>query len=169
MERGISRLLRGAGETMSGLGTPEQKLAALVRMHVVSHGTHRMLHVVNDTEFRALGGVHREVIGGKRDEYEAIWRGVVSEGISAGVFAVDDPRLAGFALLQMCTGVAHWYSPEGPLSIVGIADQFADMALSLVGARRDGKTLRTADLDLPDAFRVLADEPVEAAALSSGR
>jgi 2-(1,2-epoxy-1,2-dihydrophenyl)acetyl-CoA isomerase len=162
MERGIRKLLGSARETIPTLRTPEQKLAALVQLHVVSHGTHKLLHTVNDTEFRTLSGANYELIRGKRDEYEALWREVVTEGASRGVFSVDDPKLATFALLQMCTGVTRWYSPDGPLSIVDIATRFVDMALSLVGAERDGKRLRAADLELPGPARFLTAEIPEA-------
>jgi AcrR family transcriptional regulator len=149
MRRGMERLLEATGEMTPQLRKPEQKLVALVRLHVVVHGVHQLSAIVNDTELRALSEEHRASIVGKRDEYEAYWRVALADGISRGVFSVEDPKMAAFALLQMCTGVAHWYSPDGELPIGRIGIRFADMALALAGAKRDGKQLRVTDLKLP--------------------
>jgi hypothetical protein len=48
---------------------------------------------------------------------------------------VDQPRLARLALIEMCNGVAQWFSPKGRLSLPQVCDHFADMALALLGAR----------------------------------
>jgi hypothetical protein len=39
------------------------------------------------------------------------------------------------ALLEMCSGVARWWSPTGDLDLDALADEYATMALRLVGAR----------------------------------
>jgi AcrR family transcriptional regulator len=153
MERGLERLDAGARRALGELERPEERLAALAYLHVLSHGRRRLLHVVNDTELRALGGEHRARIGARRDAYEARWRGVLREGRLEGVFRVEDVRLAGFALLQMCTGVAQWYSPTGALPIEEISARFADMTLALVRAERDGEPVRFAELGLGDLAR----------------
>ncbi|TCJ19817.1 TetR/AcrR family transcriptional regulator [Rubrobacter taiwanensis] len=153
MERGLERLISAARRALEDLESPEERLAALAYLHVLSHGRRRLLHLVNDTEFRVLGGENRARIGARRDEYEAYWREVIRRGVVEGVFRVDDVRLAGFALLQMCTGVAQWYSPEGGLSIEEISARFADMALALVRAERDGGPVRFAELGLAGLAR----------------
>ena len=150
MRRGMERLLEATGEMMPQLRKPEQKLVVLVRLHIVVHGVHQLSAIVNDMELRALSEEHRALIVDKRDEYEAYWREAIADGISCGVFSVEDPKMTVFALLQMCTGVAHWYSPDGELPVADIGIRFASMALALVGARRDERQLRVADVKLPD-------------------
>ncbi|CAA9356962.1 MAG: hypothetical protein AVDCRST_MAG93-7406, partial [uncultured Chloroflexia bacterium] len=148
MNQGIGVLLRSAHQIVSEVQTSEEKLVALVRMHVVTHGIWRLTMLVGDTELRALTETHREVLVSKRDRYERYWRDVLEEGLSGSVFDIDDPKLAAFALLEMCTGVAHWYSSDGTLSIEDIAIKFADMALTLVNAKRNGEPISVADLNL---------------------
>jgi tetracycline repressor-like protein len=59
-------------------------------------------------------------------------------------------------LLEMCNGVARWYSDRGPKSPSEIADCFADLALSMVGAARRGQPVRLADLRSRPTAEVLA-------------
>jgi AcrR family transcriptional regulator len=150
MRRGMDIHLGTAREIFVRLRSPEERLAALVQVHVVIHGTWQLSALVGDTEFRTLSGEHREMVGRMRDEYESFWREVLAEGASLGAFEIEDPKLSAFALLEMCTGVVHWYSAEGSLPITEIAESFTDMALSLVRATRDGEQLRAVDLNLPD-------------------
>jgi hypothetical protein len=92
----------------------------------------------------------------RRDVYEAIWRRVVVEGVTDGTFRVDDPRIATTALLQMCTGVAHWYVPTGPLTLTRLCRIHADLALSMVRASRAGVEVRADSLSLPNPALGLA-------------
>lgn len=101
MERGIGSLLHSAGEIASKPWTPEAKLASLVKMHVIAHGTWRLTMTVGDTELRALTEEHRGQLVSRRDEYEHYWRQVLEEGASTKVFGINDSKLTGFALLEM--------------------------------------------------------------------
>jgi len=149
MKEGLEKLINNAKEAIATLNLPEQKLAALVQIHVITHGVNRLSALVTDTEIRALSGESREFIGKMRDEYESIWNDVLVEGVKTGVFEIEEIKFARFALLQMCTGVVHWYSPSGPAHIVEISLRFTNMALALVQAKRDGKLLTVTDLNLP--------------------
>jgi hypothetical protein len=60
----------------------------------------------------------------------------------SGEFSFGDARITRLALLEMCNGVARWYSDRGPKHPVEIAESFADLALAMVGARRDGQSPR---------------------------
>ncbi|HVC99952.1 MAG TPA: TetR/AcrR family transcriptional regulator [Candidatus Dormibacteraeota bacterium] len=131
-----------------------RRLVGLVRVHVVAHA--RFPDGVVDNEVRSLGPETRPRIIALRDEYQALWEGVLDDGRAQGVFELEEPRLAKLALLEMCNGVVHWYSPRGAADLDRVADAFAGMALALTGASRAGSRLRLADLDLPPASRYLA-------------
>jgi Tetracyclin repressor-like, C-terminal domain len=45
----------------------------------------------------------------------------------------------------MCNVVARWYSDRGPKHPAEIAESFADLALAMVGARRDTQSPRALD------------------------
>jgi AcrR family transcriptional regulator len=134
--------------------TPSDQLAALVRGHVSVHGRMQLEALVSDTELRALSEPDRKGAVKLRDDYEAIWADVLERGVRRGEFQVGDLRMARLALLQMCTGVAYWYSASGPTPLPEIADQFADMALAMVRARGSRRERRT----VPDALARSSNE-----------
>lgn len=58
------------------------------------------------------------------------------QGVEAGVFTTPIPLEASRAIVVMCTGVASWFSPEGPLGREEVAGNYRRLALDMVGARR---------------------------------
>jgi len=145
----MRRIIVAATLARDEFGDPARRLVALVRVHVVTHA--RFSDGVVDNEVRSLGPDTRPRIIALRDEYQALWEAVLDDGRARGVFELDEPHLAKLALLEMCNGVIHWYSPRGAAGLDQVADSFADMALAVTGASRGRSRLRLADLDLPPA------------------
>jgi AcrR family transcriptional regulator len=140
MEQGMANLMRSATAELAAAGSdPEQRLRALVRAHVPVHGGHREEAIVADTELRALSAESRGAIQLIRDEYEVLWRQAI-EDLAADQLTLDH-CLVRFAIIQMCTGVAHWYRPEGPLSLDKITDQFGDIAVRMVAPVPGGRNV----------------------------
>ena len=113
-------------------GTPPDRLTALVRGHVMVHGRHQLEALVGDGELRALTEPARKSVIKLRDAYELVWTEVLEDGIAQGLFEIENPAILRLALLQMCTGVAYWFSSAGELPLAAIADQFAGLALAMV-------------------------------------
>jgi AcrR family transcriptional regulator len=128
----MSDLRAAAEEALAGATTPRERLTALVKAHVTIHGSQRLEALVSDTELRALSEPERKGAVKLRDSYEAIWQVVLDEGVASGDFHVADTHVVRLGLLQMCTGVAYWYSPAGDRSLDYIAQTFADLALAMV-------------------------------------
>jgi AcrR family transcriptional regulator len=137
--------LHAAGrELLVEIPEPERRLAALVEMHVWFHGVRPLATLVTDTELRALDGERRQVAIELRDGYQSVWREVLEAGGDAGRFDVDDARLTAIGLLELCTGVSHWYAAGGERELAEVCALHADWALGLVRAG-----VRRADLALP--------------------
>jgi AcrR family transcriptional regulator len=133
MRDSLHLLIRAAEQTGTH-GTPAERISRLVQVHVLAHVA-RPLHTrVADDEMRALSPVLRSEITLLRDRYEAFWRSAIDDGVAAGDFRVSAPGLARLALLEMCSGVARWFRPDGPLSLADLADRYAEMALGLLFA-----------------------------------
>jgi AcrR family transcriptional regulator len=130
--KAMDDLRAAAEEALAGATTPPERLAALVEAHVFVHGRDRLEALVSDTELRALSEPERKGAVKLRDRYEAMWQQVLDEGVASGDFVAEDTRLVRLGLLQMCTGVAYWYSPAGDRSIEHIAKTFAGLALAMV-------------------------------------
>ena len=75
----------------------------------------------------------------KQAEYERRLRRLVETGVRDGVFAVESPRLAAYAILDMGAGVAGRFRSGGAVDRDELATRYAEFALRLVGARRAGR------------------------------
>lgn len=148
MTETITPLRDAARDILESSPGASEALAAIVSQHVWVHASERIATLVTDTELRALSDSHRGPILALRDDYEGLWRRAVEAGVEAGEFEVDQARLAARALIQMSTGVSHWFSPSGRLKLDSLCEQYAQYALSLVGARRKRTPVTVASLDL---------------------
>jgi hypothetical protein len=69
------------------------------------------------------------------DHQQSTFDRIVGEGVEARVFTTPHPAEASRALSSMCTAVATWFKPRGPLTPAQVAEQYAEFALALVRAR----------------------------------
>lgn len=150
MRRSMGVLTSSAESATEGIGEPAERLAMIVGAHVVFHARNPRAAGVTDHEFTALTGKVRQDILTRRDHYEAMWTEILDAGVKDGTF-VDRGSAARLALIQMTTGIAHWYRPRGQMTIPELWEQFATMSLSLMGATREGKNLTFDSLELGDA------------------
>jgi AcrR family transcriptional regulator len=115
---------------------PETRMAAAVREHVVFHGLHSRAAFVTDSEIRALSPRNRKLLIAKRDTYQELFIGLIERGVQAGVFSVTAVRVASYAILLECTGVALWFDPAGPRTLDEIAEIHIELVLGSLGASR---------------------------------
>ena len=83
-------------------------------------------------EGRNLEPTGLEAYLAKRDRYERLFRDILTEGMSTGVFRTIDVRLTAMALLGMCNSSVAWYRPGGGYPPEVIAKHFADLAVRSV-------------------------------------
>ncbi|OXM73302.1 MULTISPECIES: TetR/AcrR family transcriptional regulator [Amycolatopsis] len=137
MRECLDRLLLAARQTLDTMdepADPADALSALVTLHVMAHAAQPDETRVVDNEVSALSRPARRRIVGLRDEYEDIWVTTIAKGVAAGVFDAPEPAVTRLALLEMCTGVARWYSPRGPLPLDRLAARYAQLALRMLGS-----------------------------------
>ena len=113
---------------------PTIQLAALVASHVGFTATNPLTSRVVEYEMRALGPENRHAMQGLRDEYELLFAQVVERGIRVGGFSTDDATMARLALMEMGTGVAHWYRADGRLTLAEVQGYFVNMACKILSA-----------------------------------
>ena len=110
------------------------KLAAAVREHVVYHGLHASEAFVTDSEIRALADEPRRALIAKRDDYQAMFGGLIRDGIRDGTLRTSDVHVATYAILLQCTGVALWFHPDGPLGLDEVAELHVELVLGSLQA-----------------------------------
>jgi len=133
MRDGLHRLTAGARAVIQDVNTPAERLAALVRWHILYHGREQLMSLVSDNELRALSSSQLKSMIKLRDRYEILWRDTLADGVESGDFHVRNPKLTRLALLHMCSGVVYWYSPAGELALPAIAEELVELALAMVG------------------------------------
>jgi AcrR family transcriptional regulator len=156
MVESMTELTRAARAALDGADDPAAQLAALVRAHVGFHTLDAQRSLVADDELRAVSDAAFTKVMQLRDGYERLWAETLERGARSGGFSFTDGRITRLALLEMCNGVARWYSDRGPKHPAEIADCFADLALAMVGARLDGRSVRLADLRCRPTREILA-------------
>ncbi len=155
MASSMTQLIRTAEESVATADEPAAQLATLVRAHVGYHALDPLRSMVTDDELRALSGQPRARIMKLRDSYEQLWAQTLDHGLASGVFHVADAKITRLALLEMCNGVDRWYSAAGRMGPGEVADLFADLALAMVDARKDGQPIRLSNLGCTSAEQVL--------------
>ena len=97
----------------------------------------RRRHWISTTlqELRSLDPERSEEIAGYLRVYQRTIQDFIAQGVAAGAFHVNDPWLAGVALLDMINGVNGWYRPQGSRSLNQIAEGYAQLGVhQLLGA-----------------------------------
>jgi AcrR family transcriptional regulator len=156
MMESMTELTRAARAALDGCADPAAQLAALVRTHVGFHTLDAQRSLVADDELRAVSEVAFTKVMQLRDGYERLWAETLERGARGGEFSFGDARITRLALLEMCNGVARWYSDRGPKHPAQIADSFADLALAMVGARLDGQAARLAGMECRPTREIMA-------------
>ncbi|KAA2261727.1 TetR/AcrR family transcriptional regulator [Solihabitans fulvus] len=124
-------VLRGVADSEDG---PAARMAAAVRAFARWHAEFHTTAKVVQYELAALSAEHHAQIAALRRRTEALLRGMIADGVTAGVFAVPDLTGATLAVLSLCIDVARWYRPGGRRDPGQIGDLYADLVLRMLGA-----------------------------------
>lgn len=117
----------------AGATTPTEKLEALVDAWMVFHTTRQAEALIGASEIRSLDEAGRAVVVGHRDEQEALFRSIIDEGVTAGVFATSYPREAARAIIEMGYSVSSWYRLGGELTPEEMSVRYRELARGTVG------------------------------------
>lgn len=65
-----------------------------------------------------------------RDQFEALWRNVLADGVRTKKFVCEDISLTSRAILGIMNWTITWYRPTGSLTVEQIADQYSNLLLN---------------------------------------
>ncbi len=117
-----------------------ERLRAVVVSHVMVHATDTQhASFIAASEARSLEPADRIRIIALRDGYEMLWRRIVDDGVRSGDFSCPYPYEAVRAILAMCTAVASWFHPDGPLTPADVAERYSTLALQMCGVTKAGR------------------------------
>jgi AcrR family transcriptional regulator len=134
MVRVTEDLIADLEAARDGAGSdPADRLAAIVRTHVLLHIRRQDESFVGNSELRSLSPADRRKVVALRDRVGQVFKDVVAEGCRRGVFAQPYDAETVRAILTMCTAVAGWYRSNGADRPDAIAERYTGLALRLVG------------------------------------
>ncbi|NUT46685.1 MAG: TetR/AcrR family transcriptional regulator [Saccharothrix sp.] len=113
---------------------PAARLASAVRAFASWHAEFHTTARVVQYELSALTPEHLAEVVELRRRIEGSVRGMVEDGVAAGVFDVPDVRGATLAVLSLCIDVARWYQPGGKRAPAQIGELYADLVLRMLGS-----------------------------------
>jgi TetR/AcrR family transcriptional regulator, cholesterol catabolism regulator len=127
--RGVEGFLEAANAIAAGPAKPSEKLAGLIRSHLLPLTDKADFVKVFLNERQHLPTDSRRRIGRKSRALERVFANVIKAGMEAGEFRPDiDPRLATLAILGMANAVAAWHGKENA-SVDRISAEFARLVL----------------------------------------
>ncbi len=128
----MEALLAAWAEANTPDAAPQARLEAFARFHISFHADRSDEVFVAYMELRSLDRPNFHHIEKMRREYEAQLEAILTDGAAAGVFRVEDPRVAAMAIIAMLTGVTSWYRQGGRLSAARIEEIYVDMVARTV-------------------------------------
>jgi TetR/AcrR family transcriptional regulator, cholesterol catabolism regulator len=119
-------------------GDAFSRLSKTVTAHLVGMHSEPDKNGTALTEMRALEGERLVDVVKLRDEYEALFRGVIEEGQRQGIIRNDlHARYLTLALLSMTNWTLVWYHPGGELTVEELAQVM--LTVFLDGALKNGR------------------------------
>jgi AcrR family transcriptional regulator len=124
MDHTMSDMIERLSERLEGLKTPSEKLRATIYFHIEYHVTGPDQTYITDEELRNLTTENYLKVVAKRDRYQRIIEGIMSDGKAEEGWQLDEPKLFTRALIKMCAGVSTWFKPEGSLNVAQISEAY---------------------------------------------
>ena len=133
LETAVDVLRVELDEALNGLTDPAQRVSTSVRVLVLSHCERIQQSFVAQSELRSLSGAASDRVRSKRSGVQRTLDGAILDGIASGQFNSENPRETSRAILSMCTQVATWYRPSGPLSPNEVSAIYIGLTLRMLG------------------------------------
>jgi AcrR family transcriptional regulator len=114
---------------------PAAQVADLVRRFVAWHAHHHTVARICQYELSGLEPEHFERVQELRRQINQVFRRAVSRGLDAGVFDVADVHRATRAIISLGVDLVRWYRLDGPDSPEALAEEYAELALRMLGTR----------------------------------
>jgi TetR/AcrR family transcriptional regulator, cholesterol catabolism regulator len=135
--RDVGMMIERALEVADGGGGPAEKLAGIVRAHLLAIGERQAFVRCILHERRFLPEESRRRINRVMRRYERIVQDVIESGITSGDLRRDlDARLATLALFGLCNAPVDWLGKEPGISVDDIADGFVGFVLAGLSRER---------------------------------
>ena len=120
LERSKARMERVLDLGRSSLA-PRDQLRQFIKYHVLYSSDGADLAKVTFDQTSAFPRRIKVPLIAKEKQVEALLQKILQQGMADGSFAVEDVKVASYAILGLCNWTYHWYKPGGRLTPERIA------------------------------------------------
>jgi AcrR family transcriptional regulator len=136
VQRSLDTILTGQERAFATETSTVDRLRAFVRMHIRFHAEENASARVVNSNLSSLSKRHYALTVKKRAIYEHRLRELLRTGVQEGVFAITNPKITSYAILEMGMGVATWFNDEGELTVDDLLPLYEELALKMVGCQQ---------------------------------
>jgi AcrR family transcriptional regulator len=133
VQRSLDTILTGQERAFASEASTVERLRAFVRMHIRFHAEENASARVVNSNLSSLSKRHYALTVKKRAIYEHRFRELLRSGVTEGLFAITNPKITSYAILEMGMGVATWFSDEGELDVDDLLRLYEELALRMAG------------------------------------
>lgn len=117
-------------------GTATKRLRSAVYSFAYWHGEHHTTGRIVQYERNALTEENLTQVVNLRREIVRVMRGIVSEGVRSGEFAVDNVDTTTLAVLSLCIDTVRWFPSRELHTPEAVGTAFASLAERMVKSSR---------------------------------
>jgi TetR/AcrR family transcriptional regulator, cholesterol catabolism regulator len=103
---------------------PREKVEQMIRMLVKFAVERKETTLIALEQSRILPKRSQDALRRRQKEVEKVLQETLREGRQQGIFAVDDVKMASFAILAVSNWIYRWYQPGGTMTAKSISDNF---------------------------------------------
>jgi AcrR family transcriptional regulator len=129
LEQALDMLISDMRAVVDSDLNPEEKLRLAMQVYMGRLTEDADLATVLLLEHRSLEDNLCTRHNTRRDRYESLWRKIIQDGVSMGVFRPVDVTVATFAILGVQNWMITWFKSGGRLSALELSDHFSDLFL----------------------------------------
>lgn len=131
VQEGARLFEASAVDAVAGGGAATDRLRRLISGHVGVVLDNLDVARTFLNEARMLDDDHRSTVLDARDQYEAVFRTVVHDGLREASFRSDvDPKTASIFILSILNAIERWYSPKGRLKRDDLVAQLTEFVVN---------------------------------------
>ncbi|MGA2463238.1 MAG: TetR family transcriptional regulator [Thermodesulfobacteriota bacterium] len=135
----LQKLIEIAKPIANSNSGPTEKLRSLITSHIKWQLSHLGLTGIGHVERKNLSPRIRPKYLQMRDQYDALFRKVIKEGIDKGEFSFPDAKMGSLFTLGLLTSIIQWYNSKGkysPDEVASLACKYVLEALGSVSSTR---------------------------------
>ncbi len=130
VSEGAARFLDRGRRALEADAPAADRLRSFLTGHMETVAEHLDAATVFLNEWRYLSDDLKAAVSAQRDQYEAMARTIVEDGVASGEFRADaDVRFASMLVLSAGNWMYEWYRPGGDLTPDEIAIRFCEVVL----------------------------------------